>query len=87
MKNVDLIVEMMREHDLETAELDMVEVSMNYIENLYPSPEAFGRADSRRAGEGGRTKFFAANAAACELFRRTEQEICAVGRQGLVDSD
>ena len=46
---IDLIVEMMQEHGLKTADLEMVEVSMNYIENLYPSPEAFGRADSRRA--------------------------------------
>ncbi|MEI7925116.1 MAG: MmgE/PrpD family protein, partial [Chloroflexota bacterium] len=60
---VDLIVEMMQANGLQTADLDVVEVSMNYIENLYPSQEAFGRADSRRAGEGGRTKFFAANAA------------------------
>ena len=58
---IDLIVEMMQEHGLKTADLDMVEVSMNYIENLYPSPEAFGRADSRRAGE--QTKFWVANAA------------------------
>ena len=58
---IDLIVEMMNEHGVKTADLDVVEVSMNYIENLYPSPEAFGRADSRRAGD--QTKFFIANAA------------------------
>ncbi|MSQ29365.1 MAG: hypothetical protein EXR68_02615 [Dehalococcoidia bacterium] len=58
---IDLIVEMMQAQGLKTADLDMVEVSMNYIENLYPSPEAFGRADSRHAGEG--SKFYAANAA------------------------
>ena len=58
---IDLIAEMMQAQGLKTADLDMVEVSMNYIENLYPSPEAFGRADSRRAGGG--TKFYAANAA------------------------
>jgi len=60
---VDLIVEMMQAHGLKTADLDQVEVTMNYIETLYPSTYAFGRADSRTAGDGGRTKFFAANAA------------------------
>ncbi len=60
---IDLIVEMMEQHAVTTADLDMVEVTMNYIETLYPSTAAFGRADSRRAGEGGRTRFFAANAA------------------------
>ena len=58
---IDLIVEMMNAQKLKTADLDMVEVSMNYIENLYPSTEAFGRADSRRAGD--QSKFWAANAA------------------------
>src|SRR5512133_1150594 len=32
-------------------------------------------------------RIFKANAAACAMLRRTEEDICAVGRQGLVDPD
>ena len=58
---IDLIVEMMLSHHLDAADIDSLDVSMNYLETLYPSP-AFPQMDPYRPAVG-QAHYYAAHAA------------------------
>ena len=58
---IDCIVELRDKHKIKHADIDMIEVTMNYLETVYPSPE-FKRFDPW-APRVGQTHFFAAHAA------------------------